>query len=56
MEPHFELRYRLTGRIVAINQIIASTTAALAAMMVTMASKPLRPCLHPGCTALVLSG
>lgn len=32
-EPRFELRYRLTGRIVAINQIIASTTAALAAMM-----------------------
>lgn len=33
VEPRFELRYRLTGRIVAINQIIASTTAALAAMM-----------------------
>ena len=30
VEPRFELRYRLTGRIVAINQIIASTTAALA--------------------------
>ncbi len=33
VEPRFELRYRLTGRIVAINQIIASTTAALDLML-----------------------